>query len=152
MLKASNLVTNLLIASWLWIIHNPFFTFQSFSSLPFPSRSFPPFSNHTVNIVNEKLYLVLWFWLLFLGCFTIIFLAIRLIYFSVPALRNSYLHVHAPSLNKSIGYRLSRSTGPWFVTRFLISHMKPCNFADLMEIVYRKHFELNLEQRRRWLG
>lgn len=93
-----------------------------------------------VNIVNEKIYLTLHFWLYFLILYTIIFLTIRAIYFSLPSLRYKELRKNAPCLKHSIAFKSSHYSGQWFAMRLIGSNMKPSHFAALIECCYGKHF------------
>lgn len=94
-----------------------------------------------VNIVNEKIYLTLYFWFYFLILFTIIFLTIRLISFSSSSIRHKVLRSKAPLLNQTIAFKFSRFSGCWFVMKTLCDNMKPSEFASLIDCCYREHFE-----------
>ncbi|XP_015787864.1 innexin inx2 [Tetranychus urticae] len=94
-----------------------------------------------LNIVNEKIYVVLWFWFLFLFIVTGSYLVYRIVLMVLPAARYRRLQAMAPSTDKKCLKRLSSRAGNWFILQFLANNMKPSHFRDLIDEVMKAHFD-----------
>ena len=96
-----------------------------------------------LNIVNEKIYVVLWFWFAFLLLVTGTYLAYRFVLMLVPTARFFRLKSIAPSTDKKYLKKLSSRRGNWFILQFIANHMKPSHFRDLIDEVMKTHFDPN---------
>jgi hypothetical protein len=96
-----------------------------------------------LNIVNEKIYIVLWFWFLSLLIVTIVVLIHRVVLLLCPPLRYFKLKRLAPSTDKKYLKRLTSRVGNWFILHFIANNMKPSHFRDLINEVMKHHFDQN---------
>jgi hypothetical protein len=89
-----------------------------------------------INIINEKIYIVLWFWFYFLQIITTLLIIYRMLALLLPTLRYHMLRLRA---NRSkpdyIKFVLSKcSIGDWFVLTLLQKNMDPNNFSLIIEL------------------
>jgi len=90
-----------------------------------------------VNIINEKIYVFLWFWLLILGVVTFISLIYNCFLFATPSLRNMMLKSRAAQQSSAtqaldqVSDRLC--VGDWRLLHLLAVNMEPRVFGELME-------------------
>ncbi|XP_053204906.1 innexin inx2-like [Panonychus citri] len=96
-----------------------------------------------LNIVNEKIYVILWFWFLFLLIMTGLYLVYRLLLIVCPRLRLWRLRAIAPSTDTKFLERLTSRCGNWFILNFVANNMKPSHFRDLIDEVMKQHFDTN---------
>lgn len=78
-----------------------------------------------LNIINEKIYIVMWFWFLFLAFITGVWLIVRLLMLIQPEMRFKYLNQQA-SLTKDadIRYVLKKlDIGDWFLLSMMCKNM-----------------------------
>jgi len=75
-----------------------------------------------LNIINEKIYVTLWFWLVILACLTAVYLIYVVAIVAVPGLRRSMVTRKARADHIDQAYHLvtNASTGDWFMI-FLVS-------------------------------
>ena len=96
-----------------------------------------------LNIVNEKLYVVLWFWFAFLLIYTSICLVNRIVVVLFPGIRFRKLQQIAPSTRRRYLRRLSSRVGNWFVLQAVALNLKPSHFSLLIDTLVREHFDSN---------
>jgi len=96
-----------------------------------------------LNIVNEKIYVILWFWFVFLLIVTLFYLIYRILLVIFPILRFWRLKSIAPSTDRKFLRRLTSRTGNWFILNFVANNMKPSHFRDLIDEVMKQHFDNN---------
>merc|ERR1711899_669237 len=74
------------------------------------------------NIINEKIYVTLWFWLVILACMTAVYLIYVVAIIAVPGLRRGMVTRKARADHVDQAYHLvtNASTGDWFMI-FLVS-------------------------------
>lgn len=94
-----------------------------------------------MNIVNEKIYIVLWFWFAFLFIVTSIALVNRVLLVLSPKFRYLKIQKLAPSTDKKYLKRLTSRVGNWFILYQMCIHMKPSHFRDLMDFLVKEHFD-----------
>jgi len=94
-----------------------------------------------INIVNEKVYLILWFWFAILLFVTAFFIFYRIMLVICPPLRYRKLRGLAPSTDKRYLRRLTRRVGNWFILQFIANHMRPSHFRDMIEELVKEHFD-----------
>ena len=103
----------------------------------------PTLSSNPVNIVNEKIYVVLWFWFAFLFVVTSLGLLNRIMLVLFPKYRYRKLEKVAPSTDKKYLKHLTSRVGNWFILHQICIHMKPSHFRDLMDFLVKEHFDKN---------
>ena len=96
-----------------------------------------------LNIVNEKIYVVLWFWFVFLFIVTALCLLQRILLVLFPSFRYRKMKQIAPSTNKRQLSTFVSRVGNWFILHNLASNMKPSPFRDRVDVV-AKHQEAHL--------
>ena len=75
-----------------------------------------------LNIINEKIYVTLWFWLVILACMTAVYLIYVVAIIAVPGLRRGMVtrKVRADHVDQAYHLVTNASTGDWFMI-FLVS-------------------------------
>lgn len=112
-------------------------------------RKFGPTSNIEVldilcilplNIVNEKIYLFLWFWLLALAALSIASAVTRLLMMASPRLRAFFLRLRLRFVNRDVINLIVRrsSVGDWFLLYMLGQNMDTAIFSEVMTDLARK--------------
>lgn len=105
----------------------------------------------TQNIINEKIYLVLWFWYCFLGPVSVLYLCYRLITLMFHGVRYSLLYrkvkrKYDDEIQKSLQYILAKGQiGDWFV---LYQLSKNCNVYFFREFIRELAVELKEKPKR----
>merc|ERR1711915_807878 len=105
----------------------------------------------TQNIINEKIYLVLWFWYCFLGPVSVIYLCYRLITLMFHGVRYSLLYrkvkrKYDDEIQKSLQYISAKGQiGDWFV---LYQLSKNCNVYFFREFIRELAVELKEKPKR----
>lgn len=93
-----------------------------------------------INIINEKIYIFLWFWFIALSVFSAVILFYHLVVFISPQARFIVLRSRA-RLSKAdyIDIVLKNcSCSDWFVLDLLCKNLDPLNFRDLISDLARK--------------
>lgn len=87
----------------------------------------------TVNVLNEKIYLILWFWFLSVCILSGIAIVFRILTCCIPALRLYMLHSKARFLSRrEIDYILCRfEIGDWFLFYQLSKNIDPLIFEEI---------------------
>ena len=114
-------------------------TFQKFG----PSGTVQKYDGLCVlplNIINEKIYVFLWFWFVTVAITTGLHLICRLIILTVPMTREIMLRARArlaPNNKIETICRESR-LGDWFILYQLGKNMDPMIFRDVINSLYKK--------------
>jgi len=93
----------------------------------------------TQNIINEKIYLVLWFWYIFLGPVSVIYLCYRLITLMFHGVRYSLLYrkvkrKYDDEMPRALDYILAKGQlGDWFVLYQLSKNCNPYFFREFIK-------------------
>jgi len=96
-----------------------------------------------LNIINEKIYVFLWFWFIFLAIVTGIFTVYRLALLLLPALRMCILKQRARLVTQGELENICRRLrlGDWFVLYQLGKNMDQMIFREFIEKLHKKMFE-----------
>jgi len=94
-----------------------------------------------LNIVNEKIYVVLWFWYVFIFIVTSMCLFQRVALILCPCIRFYKLRQLAPSTDKKQLEKLTSTVGNFFILHLLANNMRPYYFKDMIEVVVKEHFD-----------
>lgn len=102
-----------------------------------------------INIVNEKIYVFLWFWLLILTAITVVSIAYHIILMITPSLTKS--HIKSRSLHRQ-DEKIESMTkhfemGDWKLMHILAKNMEPVVFAEFVKELY-KSFSRRHDHRR----
>jgi hypothetical protein len=97
-----------------------------------------------LNIVNEKIYVVLWFWYVFIFVVTALCLFQRIVLVLSPTVRYKKLRQLAPSTEKQHLKQLTTRVGQWFILHNLANNLKPFFFRDIVSAV-AKEMAANVE-------
>jgi len=98
----------------------------------------------TQNIINEKIYLVLWFWYAFLAPASVLFIAYRIITIFFNAVRFSLLYrtvrrKYDEDIRKCLQYVLNKSyLGDWFVLYQLAKNCNPYFYREFIRELARE--------------
>ncbi|XP_026752543.2 innexin inx2-like [Galleria mellonella] len=87
-----------------------------------------------LNIVNEKIFVILWFWLIILAFISALAVLFRLLVFSVPPLRTLMVmgQIRYPN-RKTISKVIKRfGYGDWFILYLLGKNMNPIIYKELI--------------------
>lgn len=87
-----------------------------------------------LNIVNEKIFVVLWFWLIFLGMLSMAAVLFRLLVFSSSALRTFMIMGQVRYMKRRLVSKIVKhfGFGDWFVLYLLGKNMNPLIYKDLI--------------------
>lgn len=87
-----------------------------------------------LNIVNEKIFVILWFWLIILSFLSILAVLFRVIVFSVRPLRTLMIIGQLRYVRRSIVSRIVRrfGFGDWFILYLLGKNMNPHIYKELI--------------------
>ncbi|GIY65127.1 innexin shaking-B [Caerostris darwini] len=88
-----------------------------------------------VNVMNEKIFLFLWFWFIILSIITFCALVFKIAAFSVPSLRLSLLCARFPCI-RSDDFKVIVETGNlsnYLLINLLGQNMEEANFLDVIE-------------------
>lgn len=108
-----------------------------------PSGSVQKFDGLCVlplNIVNEKIYIVLWFWFWFLVLITICQLIYRMATIMIPKVRVKVLRARCrfTSSTDIEGVARSFSIGDWFVYNQVCKNVDPITFRDFTRELFKR--------------
>jgi len=94
----------------------------------------------SLNIINEKIYVFLWFWFVFLALVTAIQVIYRLISLSLSGARELLLRTRARLVQdyKVEGVCRKSRLGDWFILYQLGKNMDPIIFKDFIEKLYER--------------
>lgn len=87
-----------------------------------------------INIVNEKVYIFLWFWFYLLGLVSALALIYRAMTFCYPSIREMATFSHCRIANRKLVRSVLRygRVGDWFLLDLLAKNLDPINFRDLL--------------------
>ncbi|XP_064457638.1 innexin inx2-like [Ornithodoros turicata] len=93
-----------------------------------------------INIINEKIYVFLWFWFIILAVLSALVLVYRAAIMFVPRIRFMVLRSRAKLANKDYVERICDRTnlGDWLVLDLLCKNIDPINFRDLVNDYVRR--------------
>ena len=98
----------------------------------------------TQNIINEKIYLVLWFWYMFLGPVSVLYLCYRLVTLMFHGVRYSLLYrkvrrKYDEDMPRSLDFILAKGQlGDWFVLYQLSKNCNPYFFREFIKELARE--------------
>lgn len=90
-----------------------------------------------INIVNEKIYVVLWFWFYFIAIVSVLAVVYRLFTFVSQAARVNATHLHCRTSNKRELRDIIQhaSIGDWFLIDLLSRNLSSNNFCKLISYI-----------------
>jgi len=93
-----------------------------------------------INIINEKIYVFLWFWFYFLAVVSAGAILYRLATIAVPKFRVASTVSRCRLANREALEAIVRKTkaGDWFMFDLLSKNMDPLNYRDLVADFYRR--------------
>lgn len=96
-----------------------------------------------INIINEKIYVALWFWLIILSCLTIISLIYHIFTMITPTFTKIY--IRSRTMNQS-NLRLEEmgkhfEVGDWKLLYLLSKNMEPVVFGEFLRELYKSMSE-----------
>ena len=93
-----------------------------------------------LNVVNEKIYIFLWFWFLILGFLTALVLLYRLIIILSPRMRAYLLYIRFRLINREVINTIVRKSkmGDWFLFYMLGQNVDSIIFKEVMHELGKK--------------
>ncbi|XP_065582705.1 innexin shaking-B-like [Artemia franciscana] len=93
-----------------------------------------------LNIVNEKIYIFLWFWFLILGALSFLVLLFRIIIIISPRMRAYLLYVRFRLINREVINTIVRKSkmGDWFLLYMLGQNVDSIIFKEVMHELGKK--------------
>ncbi|XP_026499008.1 innexin inx2-like [Vanessa tameamea] len=87
-----------------------------------------------LNIVNEKIFVILWFWLIFLTLLSAAAVLFRILVFTLPALRTSMIMGQLRYVKRRVVAKIVKNFGfgDWFILYLLGKNMNPIIYKDLI--------------------
>lgn len=87
-----------------------------------------------LNIVNEKIFVILWFWLIFLAFVSTIAVCFRFLLFSIRPLRTFMIMGQLRFVKRRVVSRITKhfGFGDWFILYLLGKNMNPIIYKDLI--------------------
>jgi len=95
----------------------------------------------TLNIVNEKIYVILWIWFLFLFLITSLHLVFHMMLVYSTTLRYLKLKYYAPKCNAKNLRILCKNAGNWFILEFVVVNLKPNYFTTLINSLFDEFYD-----------
>jgi len=97
----------------------------------------------SLNIINEKIYVFLWFWLVFLAVVTGVQVVYRICSLLLPCMREFLLRARARLVQSYKVQRVSGGCklGDWFLLYQLGKNMDPVIFKEFMEKLYLRVYD-----------
>lgn len=88
-----------------------------------------------LNVFNEKIYIFLWFWFLYLAIVSSVVLLYRVVLFVSPAVRYIVLRSRSRISNRTAFAEVMSQTqfGDWFVLNLLCKNMDSVHYGDVIE-------------------
>jgi len=101
-----------------------------------------------INIINEKVYVFLWFWFILLSGFTAVHLILRLVSIASPQFRFAYLKKRSSTTaDKTLKYILRKCQyGDWWLLMQLSKTYHPLVFKDFLEDLEKKMINTEKEK------
>lgn len=92
-----------------------------------------------INIINEKIYIVLWFWFVFLAVLSGLALVYRLVTAFVPRVRLYLLRARASSVSAEHLAMITSDVkfGDWFILYLLSKNINSYIFKEVVDVVLR---------------
>lgn len=97
-----------------------------------------------LNIVNEKMFIILWFWFLILFVFSLLYILHDFCFFVSPTTRLLRLQNSAPQVNPDFLLKVSQNVYYSFVLELIAVNMKPSHFNQLITYLIKYHFDKDL--------
>ncbi|GAB6027764.1 hypothetical protein CHUAL_002000 [Chamberlinius hualienensis] len=102
-----------------------------------------------INIINEKIYVIVWFWFVFMAAISGLAVVYRLIVFFSWRLRYRLLKIKANSVSDDMLEEVARNIkyGDWFMLYLLSKNINSYTFREVIEVVrkqIRHHKENNI--------
>ena len=94
-----------------------------------------------INIINEKIYVILWMWFVFLFLLTLVYFSFHLLLVLSAKLRYMKLRFHAPTCSGKQLRLLVRNPGNWFVLEFIAINLKPHFFKELVAGLFDEFYD-----------
>ncbi|XP_028173380.1 innexin inx2-like [Ostrinia furnacalis] len=87
-----------------------------------------------LNIVNEKIFVILWFWLIFLAFMSTAAVLFRFLVLSFSPLRTALIMAQLRYINRNIVSRIVKrfGFGDWFILYLLGNNMNPIIYKELL--------------------
>ncbi|XP_064463111.1 innexin inx2-like [Ornithodoros turicata] len=91
-----------------------------------------------INVINEKIYIFLWFWFVFLAVLSTMALLYRAIILLFPVARYLVMRCRNVQADKDYVANICKATalGDWFVLDILCKNMDSANFRELVDDYY----------------
>ena len=87
-----------------------------------------------LNILNEKIFILQWFWFIILACLFGVLVLYRLCLLFIPSLRPRVMHQHnkAVPLEVLTAFTSKTSIGDWWILYVLSKNIDPLIYRDIM--------------------
>lgn len=87
-----------------------------------------------LNIVNEKIFVFLWFWLIFLALLSVVAVFFRILLITMPPLRTLMIMGQLRYVKRRVISRIVKrfSFGDWFILYLLGKNINPLIYKDLI--------------------
>lgn len=93
-----------------------------------------------LNIVNEKTYIVIWFWFMILATLLTLLILYRIAIIALPSLRPKLLWAKNRMVDRDVANALTKKTdlGDWWVVYMLAKNMDPIIFKEVITELAKK--------------
>lgn len=87
-----------------------------------------------LNILNEKVFIMIWFWFVILACLLGALILYRVALFTLPGLRPRAMHKHNKSISLETVQAITNKTsiGDWWILYVLSTNIDPLIYRDIM--------------------